>query len=88
MPWQLAKSLRERQPNFLITISSFVSIPAIIGWLLAGKTSTKLIVSQHSTMSYKAYVENKNDWKVRVQPWLARLLYPLADGLHANSDEV
>ncbi|MEM7756843.1 MAG: glycosyltransferase [Cyanobacteria bacterium P01_A01_bin.40] len=88
MPWQLAQNLRAKQPDFLITISSFVSIPAIIGWLLAGRTPTKLIVSQHSTMSYKAYVENKHDWKVRIQPWLSRLLYPLADGLHANSQEV
>lgn len=88
MPWQLAQHLREKQPDFLITISSFVSIPAIIGWLLAGRTTTKLIVSQHSTMSYKAYVENTNDWKVRIQPWLSRLLYPLANGLHANSQEV
>ncbi len=88
MPWQLAKSLRQKQPDFLITISSFVSIPAIIGWLLAGKIKTKLIVSQHCTMSYKAYIENKNDWKVRVQPWLVCLLYPLANGLHANSQDV
>ncbi|NBD32733.1 MAG: glycosyltransferase [Cyanobacteria bacterium] len=88
MPLQLAKSLRKKQPDFLIAISSFVSIPAIIGWLLAGKIRTKIIVSQHCTMSYKAYIENKNDWKVRVQPWLVRLLYPFANGLHANSQEV
>ena len=88
MPLALAKCLRATQPDVLISISSFVSIPAVVGWLLAGKIPTKLIVSQHATMSYKAYVENKDDWKVRVQPWLARRLYPLATAVHANSKEV
>ena len=88
MPLALAKRLREVQPDYLISISAFINFPAILGWLLAGKGSAKLIVSQHSTMSYKAYVEHTRDLKVRLQPWLARLMYPLATGLHANSEAV
>jgi glycosyltransferase involved in cell wall biosynthesis len=63
-------------------------MPATLGWLLAGKGPTKLIVSQHSTMSYKAYVEYKDNVWMRAYPQLARWLYPLASGLHANSQEV
>ena len=88
IPLALARYLKDKQPDFLISVSSFVSIPAIIGWLLAGKATTKLIASQHSTMGYKAYIENKHNWKFKILPWLARLLYPMASAVHANSQEV
>lgn len=88
MPFYLARRIRELQPTYLISVSAFINIPAILGWWLAGKGKTRLIVSQHSTMSYKAYVELKHDWKERFQPFLARLLYPQASGLHANSQAV
>jgi glycosyltransferase involved in cell wall biosynthesis len=88
MPFALAKCLREIQPDFLISISTFINLPAIVGWLLSGKGKTKLIVSEHSTLSYKVYVEHKNDWKARLQPPLVRFLYPFASGLHANSEVV
>ena len=84
----ISRFLKEVKPDILISVSAFVSISAIVGWLLAGKGPTKLIVSNHSTMSYKAYIEMKHDWRVRLQPLLARLLYPFASGLHANSQVV
>jgi|GEM_PF-564147 len=84
----LAKFLRQYQPDVLITLAAFVNFPATIGWLLAGKGKTRLIVSQHSTMSYKAYVECKNNVLERANPLMARLLYPLATAVHANSQEV
>lgn len=87
-PFHLARFLREVKPDILITLSAFISIPAIFGWLLAGRTPTKLIVSEHSTMSYKSYIEYKDDLWMRAQPGLARLLYPIASGLHTNSPEV
>lgn len=88
MPIYLARRIREIQPDFLISVSTFINIPAILGWLLSGKGKTKLIVSEHSTLSYKAQVELKHDLRVRLQPALVRLLYPFASGLHANSDVV
>lgn len=88
LPVNLARRLRELKLDVLISISSFISLPAILGWVLAGKSGTQLIVSQHSTMSYKAYVEHGSDVRVRLQPMLARWLYPLASGLHANSADV
>lgn len=87
-PWRLAQFLRTVRPDVLISMPTIVNIPAIFGWLLAGKGSTKLIISENSTMSYKAYVEYKDDWRMRALPWIARLIYPLATGIRANSAEV
>ncbi|MCM1984899.1 glycosyltransferase [Lyngbya confervoides] len=84
----LAKFLKEYSPDILIAISMFINIPATLGWLIPGKSKTKLILSQHSTMSYKAYVEQKNSLQVRSYPLLAKLLYPRASALRANSQEV
>lgn len=84
----LAKFLRQYSPDILVAISMFINIPATLGWLISGKKNTKLILSQHSTMSYKAYVEQKNSLQVRSYPLLAKFLYPRASGLRANSQEV
>ncbi|MBF2067336.1 MAG: glycosyltransferase [Calothrix sp. C42_A2020_038] len=86
-PFALARFLKKYKPDVLISISAFINFPAVIGWLVAGKSS-RLIVSQHSTMSYRAYVEYKHDFWMRNYPKFARLLYPLASGLHANSQDV
>ncbi len=88
MPFALACRLREIQPDFLISVSTFINLPAIVGWLLSGRGKTQLIVSEHSTLSYKVFVEHKDDWKAKLQPPLVRFLYPFASGLHANSDVV
>jgi len=74
MPFALVCRLREIQPDFLISVSTFINLPAIVGWLLSGRGKTQLVVSEHSTLSYKVFVEHKN--------------YPFASGLHANSDVV
>ncbi|MEM8718403.1 MAG: glycosyltransferase [Cyanobacteria bacterium P01_G01_bin.39] len=87
-PLFLAQFLRKEKPDVLISMPTVVNIPAIMGWLLARSRSTKLILSEHSTMSYKAYVEYKQDLRMRLMPWLARIFYPLADGLRANSQQV
>jgi hypothetical protein len=55
----LAQFLQKVRPDILISMPTIVNIPAIFGWLLAGKGSTKLIISENSTMSYKAYVSTK-----------------------------
>lgn len=87
-PLRLAQFLRTVRPDILISMPTIVNIPAIFGWLLSGKGSTKLIISENSTMSYKTYVEYKDDWRMRALPWMARLIYPLATGIRANSPEV
>lgn len=87
-PFHIAKMIRQVRPDILISVSAFVNMPATIGWLFSGVHSTQLIVSQHSTMSYKARVELKHDLQFRLQPAMARLLYPRATALHANSRRV
>ena len=67
---------------------AIINIPSIIGWLLAYESGTKLVITEHATMSYKAYIEHKNDLRIRSLPWLSRLLYPKASGLVANSQDV
>jgi glycosyltransferase involved in cell wall biosynthesis len=84
----LARFLRKCRPDVLISMPSIINIPAILGWLLAGKGSTKLIISEHATMSYKSYIEHRADLRFRFLPWLVRLLYPQADGLHAVNQDV
>ena len=87
-PLFLAQFLRKEKPDVLISMPTVINIPAIIGWVLARNKSTKLIVSEHSTMSYKAYVEYNRDLRIRFMPWLARFFYPMASGMRANSKEV
>jgi len=87
-PLPLARFLRTSRPDFLISTLSIINIPAILGWAISGRKATRLIVSEHATMSYEVYVEHAGDIRFRVIPALARWLYPRANGLQANSDEV
>jgi len=87
-PMRLARFIRAVEPDVLISMVSVINMAAILGWLLAGRERTKLVVSEHATMSYKAYVEHKSELRMRLLPCLARLLYPLANGLRTNSQVV
>ena len=83
----LARYIREYRPEALISMPAFMNPSAIVAKVLAGG-NTILVVSEHATMSYKAYVEHRGDWRFRALPTLARLLYPLADGVVCVSDAV
>jgi glycosyltransferase involved in cell wall biosynthesis len=87
-PYALASFLKTVKPDYLIAMATIINFPAIFGWRLAGRVPTKLVISEHSTMSYKAQVEFKADPRMRLLPWLSRTFYPWACGLHANSPEV
>ena len=81
----LAGYLREAKLDVLVSMPAFINIPAILGWLLGGRNRTKLVITEHATMSYKAFVEHKHNPWMRALPYLARFLYPRANGLVANS---
>jgi len=83
----LRNYLKAHSPDLLITLAAFINLPAILAWRLAG-VKTQLMVSQHSTMSYKAYVECKDNFWMRNYPRMAKRLYPWANAVHANSPEV
>jgi glycosyltransferase involved in cell wall biosynthesis len=87
-PIALSRTLRRLAPNVLISMPAFVNLAAIIGRLLAARCPTRLIVSEHATMSYKVFTEHRAEMKFRALPSLVRLLYPRADALVAVSPEV
>ena len=83
----IARFLRAYQPDIFISFA-FLNIPSIIGYLLAGKVKTKLIVSQQNSMIYQAQVEHQGNWLFKAQLYLAKYLYPQADGLIATTKPV
>jgi glycosyltransferase involved in cell wall biosynthesis len=85
---QLARYLRAAKPPILLSLCWNMNLLACLGRMLSNGSPTKLIVSEHATMSYKCFVEHRRDLRHRVVPRLARMLYPLADGLCANSEQV
>jgi glycosyltransferase involved in cell wall biosynthesis len=87
-PVALSRTLRRLAPDVLISMPAFVNLAAIMGRLLAVRCPTKLIVSEHATMSYKVFTEHRAEMKFRILPALARLLYPRADALVAVTSEV
>jgi glycosyltransferase involved in cell wall biosynthesis len=86
-PIALARFLAKFSPDVLISQQAFLNLAAILGRMLV-RSKTKLIISEHSTISYKVYTEHKGDVKFRFLPFLIRLLYPRADGLVTTSPGV
>jgi glycosyltransferase involved in cell wall biosynthesis len=83
----IAKFLRTYEPDIFISLA-FLNISSILGRLLAGNVRTKLIISQHNSMIYQAEVEHSKNWLFKAQLWLAKYLYPKADGLVATTQAV
>jgi glycosyltransferase involved in cell wall biosynthesis len=81
----LSKFLKEVQPDVFISLA-FLNFPAILGWMLAGKISTRLIISQQHSLIYKAYIEHKGNPLARFPLWLAYFLYPKVNGLVATTE--
>ncbi|MDF5720861.1 MAG: glycosyltransferase [Rhizonema sp. PD37] len=87
-PIALAKFLRAVKPDFLISMPTIISIPAIIGWLLAGQRQTKLVIYQGDTLTSDIAIDHKDNLRMQIMPWLARLLYPTVNGLTTVSQGV
>ena len=87
-PVFLARVLRKIKPDVLISMSAFINLAAIIGLFLANNRKTRLIISEHATMSYKVYTEHKKSLKFFVLPYLARVLYPRANGVVTISSDI
>ncbi|MDY7015310.1 MAG: glycosyltransferase, partial [Cyanobacteriota bacterium] len=81
----LVRNLRERRPSRMLAAQQQTNIAAILARQIAG-IPLCLLVSQHNQLSLLA----KHDRRlfVRVLPYLARLLYPRADGIVAVSKGV
>ena len=87
-PVALAQFLKRTKPDILISMPTIISIPAIIGFLLAGQRPTKLVIYQGDTLTSDISIDHKNDLRMQILPWLTRLLYPWADGLTTVSEGV
>ncbi|MBW4608484.1 MAG: glycosyltransferase [Hassallia sp. WJT32-NPBG1] len=87
-PIALAKFLRAVKPDVLISMPTIISIPAIMGWLLAGLRQTKFVIYQGDTLTSDIAIDHKHDLRMQIMPWLARLLYPTANGLTTVSQGV
>lgn len=79
--------LKKMKPDVLISLSWTNNIPAILAHSLY-RTNSKLIITEHSSISYKSKIEHKNELKLKLMPILMRLLYNKADGLIAVSQGV
>jgi glycosyltransferase involved in cell wall biosynthesis len=83
----VARHLRATRPDLLISLGWLLNTPAVLGARLA-RTSTRVLLNEASILSYKARVEHRRQLQLRLIPFLARRLYPHADGLGAVSQAV
>ena len=76
----LATYLKDNNPNIMISMPAFINIPSIIAKLISGWKG-KLIITEHATMSFKAYVEHKGEFVMGNMPTFAKLFYRFSDAL-------
>lgn len=81
----LRQYLRRVRPDAMFTAMSHANIVAIWARKLAG-VSTRLIVSEHDTLS--VVTREAKIWRSRLSPQLIRRYYPSADGIIAVSSGV
>ena len=86
-PIAFSRFLRRARPQVTISMPATANVAALVGWWLSGRIG-RLVVSEHATMSYKAWVEHRSDLRIRSLPALARRLYPLASGIVAVNEEI
>jgi glycosyltransferase involved in cell wall biosynthesis len=78
---RLIRALRVEQPEILLSTQTHCNLVALWAAKLA-QVRTKVVLKETSTMSLST---TQSGWKERLLPILARIFYPLADGLVANS---
>lgn len=83
-PVALARYLRREQPRVLITMPTVVTLPALLGYRLAGRRvrrNTRFVVYQGDTLSSDIAIEHSRSPRLRMMPFLAKRLFPWADAL-------
>jgi glycosyltransferase involved in cell wall biosynthesis len=78
----LAGYLRRERPATLLAAKDYINVAAILAKLLA-RTHTHLVTGTHTNLS--ASMGSTQNWRYRLLPILARLLYPRADAMVAVS---
>lgn len=86
--FRLARYLKENKPDVLIAIAWTQNAPAILAKILTPTFSGVLLLSEQSTLSYKARVEHRRHLLLSRMAWFAGRFYGRADAVVAVSDEV
>ncbi len=81
----LVSYLSRERPDVLISALDHANLVAICARLIS-RSPTRVVVSVRNTLSEK--VQQSLSRRERMLPWLARRLYPLAEGIVAVSDGV
>ena len=84
---RLARYLRDRHPHAVISLSSIINLLTIASRSLA-RSDTRLIITEHSNMSFELPLDHRHNIKMRLVPVFIRLLYPLADGIVAPTWDI
>jgi glycosyltransferase involved in cell wall biosynthesis len=82
---KLVKYLRDENPQSMLAALHYPCEIALLAKRIA-KVSTKIVVSEHNHLSLEA--KRISQLSVRLTPFAARLLYPLADGIVSVSQGV
>lgn len=83
-PVALARYLRRERPRVLVTMPTVVTLPALLGYRLAGprvRRDTRFVVYQGDTLRSDVTIEHSRSLRLRTMPFLAKHLYPWADAL-------
>jgi glycosyltransferase involved in cell wall biosynthesis len=83
----VARHLRERRPNGLISLGWILNPAAVVAVALA-RTRTPLVLNEQSLLSYKTRVEHRHQLNLRILSGLARLLYPKATAITGASTPI
>jgi glycosyltransferase involved in cell wall biosynthesis len=83
----VARHLRERRPDGLISLGWILNPAAVVAVSLA-RTRTPLVLNEQSSLSYKTRVEHRHQLNLRILGGLARILYPRAAAVTGASTPV
>ena len=83
----VARHLRERRPDGLISLGWILNPAAVVAVAVA-RTRTTLILNEQSLLSYKTRVEHRHQLNLRIIGGLARLLYPRAAAITGASTPI
>lgn len=82
----LVRYLRRERPEAMLSAMGRANVVALWARRLAGAKATRLVISEHNTLSFAT--KNTTVWRQKLMPWLAHRFYPWADGIVAVSNGV
>lgn len=83
----VARHLRERRPDALVSLGWIVNPAAVVGAALA-RTGTAVVLNEQSNLSYKSRVEHRDTPALRVLATLAGVLYSRASAVTGASADI